>query len=91
MHIVLPFDKVMDWTHEVRTDMILSARTTTLPDSALEHILAMRLWRAFGYEKLWDYLDQELGLPRDRVFDWVATAIRRDLEPGTLYGLPPTT
>lgn len=82
------FEKVLDQAHVVRTDLVLRARTTTIEDSYLETVLTARLWIAFGYEKLGDYLRVELGLPEDRVLDWLATAIRRGLESGVLYGLP---
>ena len=83
------FQKALDPTHQFRTYLLLKSRTAgPLPDSDLENILSIRLWRAFGFEKLRDYLRIELGLPDDRAADWVVTAINRDLESKELYGLP---
>ena len=82
-------DGPLDLMHKMRAELIMRARLRGLDDTSLEPVLYYRLWRAFGYERLGDYLYHELGIPLQRVLRWTSRAVAAGLEPAQLYNVSP--
>ena len=86
------FDKLDDQNrlgtaeiNAVRIMILGSVKLHGLTDAMQEKILELRIWKVFGYARLGDYLDLELGLPYDQMMQWVQEAVRRGLEDKMIY------
>lgn len=71
--------------NQVRIMILGSVKLHGLTDAVVEKILELRLWKVFGYSRLGDYLDLELGMPYDQMMQWVQEALRRGVEDKMIY------
>ena len=86
------FDKLDDQNRHgtaeinaVRIMILGSVKLHGLTDAMFEKILELGIWKVFGYARLGDYLDLELGMPYDQMMQWVQEAVRRGLEDKMIY------
>lgn len=70
-------------SHAARTELIRAARENRLNDTVMEFMIRRRLWRIFGYERLGDFLEWELGITEWK--QWVTRAVQLGLEKESLY------
>jgi hypothetical protein len=71
--------------NQVRILILGSIKLHGLTDAVAEKILELSLWKVFGYSRLGDYLDLELGVPHDLTVQWVQEAVRRGVEDKMIY------
>ncbi|MFA7158878.1 MAG: hypothetical protein WC299_06195 [Kiritimatiellia bacterium] len=54
--------------------------------AGIKPLLPTKFWKYLGYERLYDFLVDELGMPYDPAGDLVMEAIKLNIEAEELYG-----